>query len=78
MAVGYFASRPEFAEAFDLKYTGEDNKEHRPIMLHRAILGSLERFIGVYIEHTGGTFATLAMPSASKYLECNRPSEPIL
>lgn len=41
-------------ENFDLKYTGEDNKEHRPVMLHRAILGSLERFIGVYLEHTAG------------------------
>lgn len=41
-------------EAFNLKYIGEDNQEHRPVMLHRAILGSLERFIGVYLEHTGG------------------------
>jgi threonyl-tRNA synthetase len=41
-------------EAFDLKYVGEDNQEHRPVMLHRAVLGSLERFIGVYLEHTGG------------------------
>lgn len=41
-------------QAFDLKFTGEDNKEHRPVMLHRAILGSLERFIGVYLEHTAG------------------------
>ena len=41
-------------EAFDLKYTGEDNKEHRPVMLHRAVLGSLERFISVYLEHTAG------------------------
>lgn len=41
-------------EAFDLKYTGDDNKEHRPVMLHRAVLGSLERFIGVYLEHTAG------------------------
>lgn len=39
---------------FELKYTGEDNQEHRPVMLHRAILGSLERFIGVYLEHTSG------------------------
>jgi threonyl-tRNA synthetase len=39
---------------FDLKYVGEDNQEHRPVMLHRAILGSLERFIGVYLEHTAG------------------------
>ncbi len=40
--------------AFDLNYVGDDNKEHRPVMLHRAILGSLERFIGVYLEHTAG------------------------
>lgn len=45
---------PNLPQAFDLKYTGDDNKEHRPVMLHRAILGSLERFIGVYIEHTAG------------------------
>ncbi|HND84189.1 MAG TPA: threonine--tRNA ligase, partial [Pseudobdellovibrionaceae bacterium] len=41
-------------EAFDLKFTGVDNKEHRPVMLHRAVLGSLERFIGVYLEHMSG------------------------
>ncbi len=41
-------------EAFKLTYTGEDNLDHRPVMLHRAILGSLERFIGVYLEHTAG------------------------
>lgn len=39
---------------FDLKYTGEDNAEHTPVMLHRAVLGSLERFIGVYLEHSAG------------------------
>ena len=39
---------------FNLKYTGEDNTEHTPVMLHRAVLGSLERFIGVYLEHTAG------------------------
>jgi threonyl-tRNA synthetase len=41
-------------QTFALSYTGEDNQEHHPVMLHRAILGSLERFIGVYLEHTGG------------------------
>lgn len=40
--------------SFDLKYTGEDNADHTPVMLHRAILGSLERFIGVFLEHTAG------------------------
>jgi threonyl-tRNA synthetase len=48
--------------AFDLKYVGEDNAEHRPVMLHRAILGSLERFIGVYIEHCAGHFPTWLAP----------------
>lgn len=43
-----------FPKVFDLKYTGDDNQEHQPVMLHRAILGSLERFIGVYLEHTAG------------------------
>lgn len=47
---------------FDLKYTGEDNKEHTPVILHRAILGSLERFIGVYLEHTAGHLPTWLAP----------------
>ncbi|MCB0371290.1 MAG: threonine--tRNA ligase, partial [Bdellovibrionales bacterium] len=50
-------------ENFDLKYTGEDNKEHRPVMLHRAVLGSLERFIGVYLEHTAGHLPTWLCPT---------------
>ena len=41
---------------FGLKYVGRDGELHQPAMLHRAILGSLERFIGIYIEHTGGDF----------------------
>ena len=49
-------------EAFDLGYVGEDNQEHRPVMLHRAILGSLERFIGVYLEHTAGHLPTWMAP----------------
>ncbi|OFZ29780.1 MAG: threonine--tRNA ligase [Bdellovibrionales bacterium RIFCSPHIGHO2_01_FULL_40_29] len=54
---------PNLPEAFDLKYTGEDNKEHRPVMLHRAVLGSLERFISVYLEHTIGNMPTWLMPT---------------
>ena len=50
------------ANNFDLKYTGEDNQEHQPVMLHRAILGSLERFIGVYLEHTAGHLPTWLSP----------------
>ena len=49
-------------EAFDLTYVGEDNAQHRPVMLHRAILGSLERFIGVYLEHTAGHLPVFMAP----------------
>ncbi|MFP5519794.1 MAG: threonine--tRNA ligase [Bdellovibrionia bacterium] len=50
-------------EAFDLKFTGEDNKDHRPVMLHRAVLGSLERFISVYLEHTAGHLPAWLAPT---------------
>lgn len=53
---------PNLPQAFDLTYTGEDNASHRPVMLHRAILGSLERFIGVYLEHTAGHLPTWLSP----------------
>lgn len=49
-------------ESFQLEYIGEDNTAHRPVMLHRAILGSLERFIGIYIEHCAGHFPTWMAP----------------
>ena len=41
-------------ERFDLTYIGEDGEKHRPIMLHRALLGSIERFMGILLESTGG------------------------
>ena len=43
-------------ERFDLAYTGADNAEHRPVMIHRALMGSYERFIGILIEHYAGVF----------------------
>ncbi len=49
-------------ERFDLWYTGDDNRKHRPAMIHRAPFGSLERFIGVLIEHCGGNFKTWLAP----------------
>lgn len=49
-------------ERFDLNYTGEDGKEHRVIMLHRAIFGSLERFIGILVEHYAGAFPVWLSP----------------
>jgi threonyl-tRNA synthetase len=49
-------------ERFDLTYVGEDGAQHRPFMVHRALLGSLERFIGVMIEHYGGAFPVWLAP----------------
>ncbi len=49
-------------ERFDIKYIGEDGQEHRPFMVHRALLGSIERFMGVIIEHFGGAFPTWLAP----------------
>ncbi len=49
-------------ERFDLTYIGEDNQKHRPVMIHRAPFGSLERFIAVLIEHCGGNFPTWLAP----------------
>ncbi len=49
-------------ERFELNYIGEDNAKHRPVMLHRAILGSIERFFGVLIEHVNGAFPTWLSP----------------
>jgi threonyl-tRNA synthetase len=52
-----------FPDRFGLRYVGEDGKEHQPIMIHRALLGSLERFLGVLIEHYGGAFPTWLAPT---------------
>ena len=49
-------------ERFDLSYIGADGEKHRPVMLHRVILGSLERFIGILIEHYAGAFPTWLAP----------------
>jgi threonyl-tRNA synthetase len=49
-------------ERFDMVYIGEDGKEHRPYMVHRALLGSLERFFGVLVEHYGGAFPVWLSP----------------
>jgi threonyl-tRNA synthetase len=50
-------------ERFDLTYTGADNAEHRPVMIHRALLGSMERFAGVLTEHHGGRFPLWLAPT---------------
>lgn len=63
-------------ERFELEYVGSDNQKHRPVMIHRAPFGSLERFIAVIIEHTGGRFPlwlnpeqAILLPVSDKYLE---------
>jgi threonyl-tRNA synthetase len=50
------------AERFDLSYVGEDNREHRPVVIHRAIFGSFERFIAILIEHFAGAFPVWLSP----------------
>ncbi|AGB41982.1 threonyl-tRNA synthetase [Halobacteroides halobius DSM 5150] len=52
----------QMPERFDLTYIGEDGEEHRPVMIHRAIYGSLERFMGILIEHYAGAFPTWLAP----------------
>ena len=51
-------------EQFELTYTGADNAEHRPVMIHRALMGSFERFIGILIEHYAGRVPALARARA--------------
>jgi threonyl-tRNA synthetase len=60
--LGTIQHDPNLPERFDLKYIGEDGKQHRPVMLHRAVLGSLERFFSVYLEHCAGKFPTWIAP----------------
>jgi threonyl-tRNA synthetase len=52
----------QMPERFEISYTGEDNSEHRPAMIHRALFGSFERFIGILIEHYGGAFPVWLAP----------------
>ena len=70
---------------FGLRYVGRDGELHQPAMLHRAVLGSLERFIGIYIEHTGGDFPfwlspiqVLALPISDRHAPRAREIEAAL
>ena len=63
-------------ERFDLEYVGDDNQKHRPVMIHRAPFGSMERFVAVLIEHTGGKFPlwltpdqVVVLPISEKYCD---------
>ena len=55
-------------ERFDLTYVGEDNAAHRPVMIHRAVSGSFERFIAILIEHFAGAFPTWLAPEQVRVL----------
>ena len=63
-------------QRFDLKYIGADNTEHRPVVIHRAIFGSIERFIAILIEHFAGAFPlwlapvqAIVLPIADRHVE---------
>ncbi|WP_294854568.1 threonine--tRNA ligase [uncultured Oscillibacter sp.] len=58
----------QMPERFDLEYVGEDGQKHRPVMIHRVVLGSIERFIGVIIEHFAGAFPAWLSPVQVKIL----------
>ena len=60
---------------FELSYVGEDGHPHRPVMLHRAVLGSLERFFAVYLEHCGGNFPTWIAPQQAIVLPVSEKTD---
>ena len=63
----------QMPERFELTYQGEDNAEHRPVMIHRALLGSMERFAGILIEHYGGRFPAWLAPVQARGAAGLRP-----
>ncbi|HBS30015.1 MAG TPA: threonine--tRNA ligase [Phycisphaerales bacterium] len=63
------------ANRFDLSYVGPDNKPHRPVVIHRAPFGSMERFIGVLIEHFAGAFPTWLSPEQCRVLPISEKTE---
>lgn len=62
-------------ERFDLTYKGSDNESHRPVMIHRAPFGSMERFVAILIEHTGGNFPLWLMPEQAIILTLSEKYE---
>src|SRR5689334_121007 len=66
----------EQPERFGLEYTGEDNRPHRPVMIHRAIFGTLERFVGFLIEHLAGAFPLWLAPEQVRVLPISDAQAP--
>jgi threonyl-tRNA synthetase len=62
-------------ERFDLEYVGSDNGRHQPVMLHRALFGSVERFFGVLVEHYAGAFPTWLAPVQVRVLAVSEHHE---
>lgn len=62
-------------ERFDLNYKGNDNELHRPVMIHRAPFGSMERFVAILLEHTGGNFPLWLMPEQAAILSLSEKFE---
>jgi len=60
---------------FGLEYVGEDGQKHQPVMIHKALLGSVERFLSVYIEHTAGRFPVWIAPEQVRVLTVNQTDE---
>ena len=58
----------QMPQRFDLTYIGKDGEKHRPVMIHRVAFGSIERFIGILIEHYAGKFPTWLAPVQVKIL----------
>ncbi len=65
----------QLPERFELEYTGEDGQKHRPVMIHRVVLGSIERFIGVITEHFAGAFPAWLAPVQVKVLPVTNRAE---
>ena len=63
-------------ERFDISYIGEDGEKHRPVMIHRVVYGSIERFIGILIEHYAGAFPLWLAPTQVKVLTINDETKP--
>ena len=64
-------------ERFDLSYVGEDNADHRPVVIHRAVSGSFERFIAILIEHFAGAFPTWLAPEQVRVLPISEEQGPV-
>jgi threonyl-tRNA synthetase len=66
----------QLPQRFELAYQGADNAEHEPVMIHRALLGSLERFVGILLEHTGGELPVWLAPVQARVLPVAEPHGP--